>query len=539
MRVRGLAPFLLLSALVSSAYAQQAAGARTISGIVLSEKTGHPLARAEVTLHDTRTRKETASTTTDSEGLFTFSNLPDGRFDLSAARHGYVSRSYQQHPGGISTAIVTGEGKSSTDLRLSLEPEAAIYGAVLDDSGDPVPQARVLLFRRDHASGTEKIVRASQTAANPAGEYELHRLAPGSYFICAIGTPWFANRMRGAPQRADIPRSPLDVAYPVACHPGVTEPSEAESVDLTPGERVEIPITMHAVPAVHVTMQMPAPQEGRGFAVPQVKTDLFGTSEFAMGPISYINHGEGANRSITLEMAGIAPGQYHVDIPGQNGDTQRNITLNASGDAASIDPSAAVPEASVTGKVTIAGGTFRGNAVAVLRPKDGAEITAPVLPDNTFKFEAVPPGEYRVELNSFEGPLRIRTIEAKGAVVQGRSIAIAGDPITLSLAALAGSARISGTVLRGNADAPGVFVLLVPHERDRAPAPNQSDSDGSFEFEHVPPGEYTAVAIEDGWTLDWGQRSVLEPYLARGSRITVSPDAREVSIPNGLQVLAK
>ncbi len=32
---------------------------------------------------------------------------------------------------------------------------------------------------------------------------------------------------------------------------------------------------------------------------------------------------------------------------------------------------------------------------------------------------------------------------------------------------------------------------------------DQSDSDGSFALRSVAPGEYTVIAIEDGWQLDW------------------------------------
>jgi hypothetical protein len=51
---------------------------------------------------------------------------------------------------------------------------------------------------------------------------------------------------------------------------------------------------------------------------------------------------------------------------------------------------------------------------------------------------------------------------------------------------------------------------------------DQSDSDGSFALRDVVPGQYTVVAIEDGWNLDWEQPGVIGRYLPRGIAVTVT-----------------
>jgi len=38
----------------------------------------------------------------------------------------------------------------------------------------------------------------------------------------------------------------------------------------------------------------------------------------------------------------------------------------------------------------------------------------------------------------------------------------------------------------------------------------------------VAPGEYTAIAIEDGWQLDWMSPAVMQRYLRAGTNVTVS-----------------
>jgi hypothetical protein len=70
------------------------------------------------------------------------------------------------------------------------------------------------------------------------------------------------------------------------------------------------------------------------------------------------------------------------------------------------------------------------------------------------------------------------------------------------------------------------MVLLAPDGPTPAPElfrRDQTDSDGSFLLRNVIPGSYTAVAIEDGWSLDWARPEVFRRYLAGGKAIVVPP----------------
>jgi hypothetical protein len=97
-------------------------------------------------------------------------------------------------------------------------------------------------------------------------------------------------------------------------------------------------------------------------------------------------------------------------------------------------------------------------------------------------------------------------------------------------------------VQRAGKPASGVFVVLVPANpgagRD-AWRRNQSDSDGSFEFPHVAAGDYTLVAIEQGWTLEWARPEVMARYLPRGVRITAPADARRIDLKDPLEAQPK
>jgi hypothetical protein len=51
---------------------------------------------------------------------------------------------------------------------------------------------------------------------------------------------------------------------------------------------------------------------------------------------------------------------------------------------------------------------------------------------------------------------------------------------------------------------------------------DQSDSDGSFALPDVAPGDYTAIAIEEGWALDWTSPEAMARYLPGGTSVTVT-----------------
>lgn len=69
------------------------------------------------------------------------------------------------------------------------------------------------------------------------------------------------------------------------------------------------------------------------------------------------------------------------------------------------------------------------------------------------------------------------------------------------------------------------MMVLVPNSRPDWQAlmrRDQSDSDGSFSLRDVVPGEYTVIAIQDGWALDWTDPQVLARYLPAGISVTVT-----------------
>jgi hypothetical protein len=132
----------------------------------------------------------------------------------------------------------------------------------------------------------------------------------------------------------------------------------------------------------------------------------------------------------------------------------------------------------------------------------------------------------------------ISSLSAKGGTLHGHMLKVGSDPVELILALSDSNANVNGQVTRDGRPKSGVFVVLAPVDLDAGHSmwrSNQSDSDGTFNFQHIAPGTYTAAAIEKGWTLDWSRPEVMAPYLAHGERVTVTQGAREVNLKDPLE----
>jgi hypothetical protein len=525
-------------------------GNRTISGVVISGVNGEPLEDASVTLLDVRDGKVVAETGSDLDGKFLFANLSGGRFELRASHRGFVTADFQDHE-GFSTAIVTGEALDTTGLRFTLEPQAVIYGTVTEDSGDPVPHARVSLFRRIGGSG--RIVRAGTIGADVMGHFEFPGLAPGNYYLCAAGEPWYRTYRPPAPGQqgnaaAERPRSPLDVAYRLSFFPDGTDSSAAEAVEVNAGERVEANFTLHPVPAVHISIPMPNFDSEGGARGVQFSENVFGAPEIVQAGLTSIteSHDSSGNSVKTMEIDGVPPGEYEVEVqtPSRVGRPREFTTIDATSEHASLDISSISSLAEVSAKVSMASGAGLPAGLSVtLAPAQGdSELFAQVKPDGSFQFDEVRPGRYSVILRANDLFLFASRLNASGGKVDGRELEVGSDSVALTVVAAEANATLSGFANLNGKPVPGVFVVLVPADASagrEALLANQTDSDGSFIWFHVSPGAYTLVAVKEGWTLDWSQPGAMARYLAKGEKVNVPADAKQIELKEPVEVQSK
>jgi len=411
-----------------------------------------------------------------------------------------------------------------------------------------VQQARVSLYRQNLRTGLGNVVRAGVTMTDDTGAYEFARLEAGNYYVAVGATPWYATRPQ--PKRDaqgnliyDQQHLPLDVAYPTTFYADVTDSDSATPIPLKPGDQVAVNFNLHAVPAVHLSVQVASPT-GPGFAMPLLSQEVFGLNEPAQPSMSYSWRGQerASDGQTTVEFNGVAPGHYSVEMHG-GGDNSRSASLDASTDA-KIDLSQATGMADVAGKVMMATGEAIPDRLTVsLRSSDGRVAGGDrVGPDGTFSIHGVPPANYEVWVTAADTSLAVTHLTATGAATEGNVVKVGSAPVAMSATVADGSATVAGFAMRDGKPAAGVMVLLVPKnpavEREMFRR-DQSDSDGSFQMNRVVPGQYTAVAIEDGWTLDWARPEVIAHYLAEGQKVTVPAHTKDFAIKDSVAVQPK
>jgi hypothetical protein len=528
-------------AAIGAAGALAQTGNRVISGFVTSAD-AQPLAGATVVLNESGHSGSSAETTTDAQGRFDFTALPDGRFEVVASRRGYARSSYDEH-GGVNTAIVTGENLDTTGLVLSLAPLASISGTVTEDSGDPVPQAQLHVFREDPMRHNAK-QRANSANGDEMGNFEISELTPGTYYVCATGVPWYRPSRENAYRAADQAPSPLDVAYAPSCFPDTPDPAAAEPIIVNAGAHIELNLLMHAVPAVRVSFQIPRPEPNQGIRFPQLSQDIFGTKEFVQGANpAFGNPNELAGGGpMTVSLTGLAPGQYEVEFPdgGPNPAPARFGAIRASSSDLTVDMSALQSAAAISGKVLMedTGKPPESGSISLIGDDVGPVSSGQIQADGTFHLNSGPPSNYEVRINGSHGLLAVSQLKINGVSKRGSTLHLGSDPVELTVIASAPITSVSGSVVRNGKPTSGVFVLLVPEDL-QAPIGawilNQSDSDGSFVCDRVPPGRYTAVAIDQGWKLDWRRPEVISPYLAHGVGIMIPPGSRSAALKSPLE----
>jgi uncharacterized protein (DUF2141 family)/5-hydroxyisourate hydrolase-like protein (transthyretin family) len=509
--------------------AQSAAPGYRIAGTVVNAQTGEPVRGATVSVLALEDSHSIASTQTGSDGHFSVDGLPAAKYQLTASKRGYSTAAYDEH-GDFSSAIVTGDDPNSnfdtTHLVFRLTPGAALRGVVTADGGDPVADAEVMLFKKPqgYAPG-ERIVQQETAITDDIGTYEFSNLSPGEYLLAAKATPWYA--MHGNPPSpgqtsATPPNSALDVAYPITYFDSTTDEASASPILLAQGSRMDANLTLHAVSAIRLQISAPRRQDGQ-LARPQLRQTIFGET------VNNVSAGflDAATTGST-EFVGVPPGQYELT----QGDPPRVVELDATA-SLQVEPGAGLPAFPVAGTLETADGKpVTSFAMVTLEPADAAQGLKPLessFNKGAFSFPAVPVGAWKLSAQVDGLPESVLSIVAAGQAHSGSAVTVHDHPLTLVARVTSGGPSVEGFARKDGKGVSGVMVLLVPRALSTLPDPSmldrirrdQSDSDGSFSLHDAAPGQYSVLAIQDGWDLDWTRPGILARYLPAGIPVTV------------------
>ena len=554
------APLAFLLSVSIAALAQT--GGYRIAGKVVNSITGAPVSRALVTIADVTDRNDTKALVTREDGVFVFTGLPAGKYSLQAARHGYITSGYDAHE-NFSTAIVTGGEADSDALIFCLTPQAVISGKIYDEFGDPIRRAKVSLYRQDQSTGVGLIRRTGATQTDDRGSYEFPELPAGTYFISVNAKPWYALHPRSVVTRgvsetirnsdgsitttlgkeeAVAPAAVMhsfDVAYSTTYYPDATDSDEAVPIPLRGGEHLSIDIHLTPVPALRIVVQSHG-----GFTVPQLMKQSFDSTENIMGALMDRGTDPMENRSPmpfnmlpsgAVEISGVPAGRYTMRMPVRPGTGVSGVVADfeITQDGQELDLSSAAPASSAKLTVSVQGGarTPQGLLLALRTKEHRVVRRAPVDTSGAAEFVDVPTGKYDLLAATPINDYAVRRIMINGNVSKGHNLEFAaGASIEGTVTIVGGQTVVEGIAKRDGKGAPGAMIVMVPKDPEANGElfrRDQSDLDGTFSLGTVIPGEYTIVAIENGWDLNWSEPGVIAHYVEHGNKITVPAGARE------------
>lgn len=497
-----------------------------VTGRVVNALTGEALHNASVQLVPTTERAQPLRSEVNANGSFEFHGLAPGKYSLIAQARNFPQQSFEEHE-NFNTGIVVGPDKISTGIIFRLRPEGLITGRILDEHNEPVREAQVMLFQRSTDTGKRLIEHRRQANSDDQGEYHFNHLRPGIYYVVVLAQPWYrrflqVNIRRGGSPGSAVDMDPaLDAAYPITYYPGATEAENAGALVVHPGDRLSADFALAPVPSVHVTVVNNSGDEAGRVMMPNLVSRVFGEASVFAQPMS-------SGRQNEIELSGIAPGEYSLTVTRRGGTETRMSSqdISLSGDI-QLDATAVPSVEEMHGRIKYSGAKPPSNAFLQFRDANSAQGGMGTRPDEHGEFKLQPPhaGKYVIALANAPG-YAIHSISATGARVTGRTIEITGtDPVELTVEATEGVGQIDGIVMNGDKPVSGTMVVLAPQEiADNVTLfrRDQSDSDGTFTLRDVVPGRYTAIALQNGWDMEWASPEALRPYLAKGTTVVVS-----------------
>jgi large repetitive protein len=466
--------------------------AALIQGTVVENRTGHPLARANVVLEPVTGSGGTRRVLrTNLNGNFQFPSVPAGSYLLTGSRAGFATTQYgQKHWNAAGRPIVVTETDSST-LTLRLPRFGAISGSVLDENDVGLPEYEVVAYRDGRPP-----LPVARAVSDEWGDYRLSGLPPGRYLVRSAGKQYDdASYLPTFAKQTQIPDQAISMQ--------VELDQQVERLDVRPlpGRLFLYNVSVTTVP-------------------PGMPVTMTFVSDLGRESIQANSHTFGPLPAGRYEIYAQAPLDRK---PGFQGAYQRvNVTRD--------DGIGIMTREEPDTQVTFAGDASNRAGIQLLaRRNDMAGPGAAQI----LSFDS----NDRVHLSG--GPWQVSLQPNAGFYVSGFSgypnqpasshpegwndIVIGGVP-SIKFALTSGSVSVHGTVNSASQTVPGVPVFLEPSDLEPPKRLTETfmtltDTQGRYQFTGLTPGNYRLLASFDYSTAD---SSVMS--MAR---------ARSITIPSG------
>ena len=523
--------------------------------MVVSSVGGTPIRKANVYLvSEEGPQEERDSTNNDTDGRFSFSQIPSGHYSLVVSHPAYVGS--VRPNGDPATKYTLAPGQEITDAVVRLVPAAVVRGRVVDADGDPVAQVQVEAVMagksgRDYVrNGPEGMARGN---TDDRGEFRIFRIPPGRYYIKVSPTTDFSSG-------ASISKK-VQTEYVATYYPGIVNRENATALDLHGGDEIAVNIALQRANVYPVSGMFlnakGAPVQLGMVTVMQGMQGVSGSSPVVAGKFELqLPPGRYVIRGMAMDQAGggkfvtsgvgvdVAPSEAHkrIDVP-EGG--LHNLVLNVSPEHSS--------KVQMNGRIRVEDGASLPKGVNLFASltsiedeksdeSDDEDESDPfnfhdhgsgfafVKPDGTFQIENVPDGTYLLQVGANSLGMEdwyTRSILLAGHDVLNSGIPVSDGDLQLDVVLSPRGGSFDGSVKDKDDQPVATSTVVIVPDSARAKRRDlyhtaETDQNGRFVMRGLEPGSYTAYAFAEEQPQIWFSAEAMKRYKDAGVAITVN-----------------
>jgi carboxypeptidase family protein len=499
------------------------AGTATLRGHVVAAETGQPLRKAQIRIMSPELR-ENRLATADADGKYEFKEVKAGRYTVSASKGSYVALQYgQTRPFEPGKPLEIAAGQTVEKVDFALPRGAIVTGRVVDEFGEPLPDAMVSVQRYQNFNGQKRLAPAGRPGStNDIGEFRLFAIPPGQYYLSVTLRPM---GMGDSDDRT---------GYAPTYFPGTPNLAEAQRITVGLGQTIS-DMNMALLPARMARITGTAvDSQGRPFSGAVMSIPKNDSMMFTFGPPAAIK----PDGSFTV--SGLAPGEYTVQTTGPGGPTgeyaSADVTVNGD-DVNGIRLVGALP-LTVAGRLVVDPAAAQALQISAVRlmlspaqfsPMIGMVGPSPVNDDLTFEVKSRP-GKMRMSLVGQMPGWAIRSVRHRGVDVTDAGFDLrANESIgDVEVELTNRLTDVSGVVTSAKGDAVKDYsVIVFPQDRDkwtpgsRYMKTSRPDQDGRYKVNGLPPGEYEVIALDYVDSNDWNDPQFLDGIRGKATKFTI------------------
>jgi len=544
---------------------QPKTGTARLRGRVLSVDNNGPVRRAQVRIMGQDIGSKTAMT--DAEGRYEFRDLPAGRFNLSAAKAGYVTIQYgQTRPFESGKPIDLSEGQLMDKADISMPRGSAISGRVVDEFGDPVADAIINAMRSVWSGGKRRLQPTGRTAmTNDLGQFRIYGLSPGDYYVSAtsrLGEMMamefaMANVMGGAAGAGGPVGSNPNSGYAATYFPGTVNGAEAQKITVAVGQEAQntdfalLPVKLAKITGTVISSEG-KPVEGS--MINAVPRNAEGMGMMMMGG----NARSDKNGNFTIP--NVAPGEYtlqsrSLQIMTTGGGDNMMFTARIGGDSGAESEVGSLPltvsgedlsnvvivtskGATASGRVIFDDGSKPSSVTSIRMSAAPVDAEGPVVSlggagsvkaDGSFEMKGLS-GTRIVRAVNVPAGWMLKSVRVNGNDITDSGVDFkSGESITgIDVTLTSKLTEVNGTVKDASQQVKDYTVVVFADEPQKWTLPNsryitgsRPDQEGRFQIKNLPAGGYLAIAVDYLAQGEWNDPDILERLKAQATSFSV------------------